>query len=201
MIPEIANLLNDQELKVGAAAASLLRTWTGNDFGVRFQDVVTNQYSSEIQQGAEGRLAKLRFGIGKWKKWWSEFADEYESKDFKLEEVVPSKVLARDFQLEDLEGDAIRLSDFRGKTVILNFWTSWCSIAVEIPDLIELKNRNGDDLINSISLDGAYGHGANLRTFIDEGTKSLTREEGLVLLKETFIPLKVVNPHPEKITD
>ena len=174
LIPEIANLLNDQDLKVGAAAASLLRTWTGNDFGVRFQDVVTNQYSSEIQQGVDGGLAKLRFGIGKWKKWWSEFADEYEPNDFKLEEVVPSKILARDFQLEDLKGDTIRLSDFRGKTVILNFWTSWCTAcAIEIPDLIELKNRNGDDLIIlSISLDGAYGHGANLRTFIDDGTQS-----------------------------
>src|SRR5690625_3521976 len=33
---------------------------------------------------------------------------------------------APDFQLETLTGETIRLSDFRGKRVMLNFWASWC---------------------------------------------------------------------------
>lgn len=34
--------------------------------------------------------------------------------------------LAPDFELTDLEGDIHRLSDFRGKVVLLNFWATWC---------------------------------------------------------------------------
>jgi len=33
---------------------------------------------------------------------------------------------APDFQLDDLEGNAVSLSDFRGKPVLLNFWVTWC---------------------------------------------------------------------------
>ena len=33
---------------------------------------------------------------------------------------------APDFLLNALGGGAVRLSDYRGKTVVLNFWASWC---------------------------------------------------------------------------
>lgn len=35
--------------------------------------------------------------------------------------------LAPDFQLQDLDGQSVALSDFRGKPVLLNFWATWCS--------------------------------------------------------------------------
>ena len=37
-----------------------------------------------------------------------------------------SKLLAPDFSLQDTEGKTHRLSDYRGKPVIINFWTTWC---------------------------------------------------------------------------
>src|SRR5574341_2149563 len=35
--------------------------------------------------------------------------------------------LAPDFLLEGLDGSEIRLSDFRGRPVVLNFWATWCA--------------------------------------------------------------------------
>ena len=43
---------------------------------------------------------------------------------------------APDFTLNDLSGKPVRLSDFRGKTVVLVFWASWCpDCRAEIPQL------------------------------------------------------------------
>ena len=34
--------------------------------------------------------------------------------------------LAPDFQLSNLDGQVVSLSDFRGKPIFLNFWATWC---------------------------------------------------------------------------
>lgn len=43
---------------------------------------------------------------------------------------------APDFELTSLTGDTVKLSDYRGKTVMLNFWASWCPpCRVEMPHM------------------------------------------------------------------
>ncbi|MBI1367115.1 MAG: redoxin domain-containing protein [Planctomycetes bacterium] len=55
---------------------------------------------------------------------------------------------AIDFDLRDLDGHPVRLSDFRGRVVLVNFWATWCGPCIaEVPDLIELNQRRGDDLV------------------------------------------------------
>ena len=59
---------------------------------------------------------------------------------------------APDFALTNLDGETVRLSDFRGKTVVLNFWASWCPpCREEMPDFQELWDERGeggsDDLV------------------------------------------------------
>ncbi len=51
------------------------------------------------------------------------------------------------FQLKDLEGKDLKLEDYRGKVILLNFWATWCGpCRAEIPSLIELQRRYKDRL-------------------------------------------------------
>jgi thiol-disulfide isomerase/thioredoxin len=52
-----------------------------------------------------------------------------------------------DFNVMDLDGKAVKFSDYRGKTVLLNIWATWCGPCIkEIPDLKEIyaqfKDKN-----------------------------------------------------------
>ncbi|MGB5473509.1 MAG: TlpA disulfide reductase family protein [Gammaproteobacteria bacterium] len=59
---------------------------------------------------------------------------------------VPGKVPAPDFTLQDTEGRSHRLSDYRGKTVIINFWTTWCPpCREEIPSMNRAWQSLKDD--------------------------------------------------------
>jgi peroxiredoxin len=50
--------------------------------------------------------------------------------------VMPEGVAAPDFELMDTEGNRHRLSDYRGRPVIINFWTTWCPpCREEIPSM------------------------------------------------------------------
>src|SRR6202035_5873669 len=50
--------------------------------------------------------------------------------------------VAPDFSLESLDGKTMRLSDFRGKAVLLNFWATWCGPSkIEMPWFVELQNQ------------------------------------------------------------
>ena len=52
---------------------------------------------------------------------------------------------APDFTVEDREGNKVKLSDFEGKPVILNFWASWCGpCKMEMPDFEEAYLEYGD---------------------------------------------------------
>ena len=52
--------------------------------------------------------------------------------------------VAPDFTLESLDGKNVRLSDLRGKAVLLNFWATWCGpCKIETPWFVELQNQYG----------------------------------------------------------
>ena len=52
---------------------------------------------------------------------------------------------AADFLAHDINGNEIRLSDYSGRVVLINFWATWCApCRMEIPDLKELRARYGE---------------------------------------------------------
>ena len=51
---------------------------------------------------------------------------------------------APDFQLQALDGNNMKLSDLRGKAVLLNFWATWCGpCKIEMPWFVELQKQYG----------------------------------------------------------
>ncbi|MEX2356474.1 MAG: TlpA disulfide reductase family protein [Thermaerobacterales bacterium] len=61
--------------------------------------------------------------------------------------------LAPDFELEGLDGEMIRLSDYRGQVVFINFWATWCPPCLaEMPEMAKLHDNDPDLTIIGVNL-------------------------------------------------
>lgn len=57
------------------------------------------------------------------------------------------KALAKDFHVYDKDGNEIKLSDYKGKAVVINFWSSYYeSSTEEIPNIVEAINDYKDEV-------------------------------------------------------
>jgi peroxiredoxin len=60
----------------------------------------------------------------------------------KLNPAGKSGGVAPDFELKSLDGKQVRLSDYRGKAVLLNFWATWCApCKIEMPWFVDLQKQ------------------------------------------------------------
>ena len=60
---------------------------------------------------------------------------------------------APEFVLNDINGNAVKMSQFRGKTVVLIFWASWCpDCRAEVPALKELQAKTDPNKVVFVSI-------------------------------------------------
>jgi len=59
-----------------------------------------------------------------------------------------------DFTLQRLHGGEVRLSEFRGKWLVLNYWATWCApCRKEIPELSELNDARDDIVVLGLAFE------------------------------------------------
>lgn len=81
-------------------------------------------------------------------------------------------VQAMDFTQEDVNGKPVKLSDFKGKYVLLDFWASWCGpCRQENPNVVKAYNKYRDKnfTVLGVSLDRENGKDAWLKAIKDDG--------------------------------
>ncbi len=76
------------------------------------------------------------------------FFPRNDSHESESQPITQKEFPLQDFELSNLEGDLVRLSDFRGRPVVLNFWATWCPpCREEMPLLAEISEEYDEELV------------------------------------------------------
>jgi thiol-disulfide isomerase/thioredoxin len=100
---------------------------------------------------------------------------------------------AIDAEYVDLKGDSVRLSDFRGKWVIVNYWATWCPPCVkEIPELQSFHDAHADKDAVVLAVNHEDKDPAAVRAFMDNfmATMPIVRSPSGASSKTPFGALK-----------
>ena len=121
--------------------------------------------------------------------------------------VLAQEAKAPQFELKDLNGRSVRLSDFRGKVILINFWATWCPpCRAEMPDLVKLQRDHRKDGLQIIGVTYPPEKKSRVRRF----ARSLkvnypivlgTREIKGRFSSEETLPLTIVINRNGKVSD
>src|SRR5690625_3213867 len=76
---------------------------------------------------------------------------------------------APNFTLETLDGEEVKLSDYRGQKVLLNFWATWCPpCRAEMPDMQKYHEEDDDAVILAVNLTETEKSSTGVDEFLDE---------------------------------
>ena len=83
---------------------------------------------------------------------------------------VPSENGAANFTLPDLSAHQVKLSDFRGKVVFLNFWATWCPpCRSEMPSIQKLSKLMAGEKFQLLAVSVDNGGVEKVQKFIEDG--------------------------------
>jgi peroxiredoxin len=109
---------------------------------------------------------------------------------------------APDFKLKDIKGHDVSLESYRGKVVVLNFWTKTCNPCMEempeISDLAKILKSKDDVAVVTVSTDDTAKEAADIlkavlkeeppfQVLIDPDAKNVTGKYGTTLYPETWV--------------
>jgi thiol-disulfide isomerase/thioredoxin len=166
-VPAIIPLLEEDDPFIVVTALKLLENWSGENFGVKLRGTASVENpETGLKEFPEGSHEMARLGAARAKAWWQAHQSEFRPAPLELprEAITARKpVPAGEFSLRALDGRKVRLTEFRGKVALINFWTTWCPACVgEMPELIALQKQHRDRLaIIGVSLDfvpDSHGH-------------------------------------------
>ena len=76
--------------------------------------------------------------------------------------------LAPELQLENLAGEQVRLSDLRGRPVMINFWAAWCGFCrIELPEMQEVYESYRDQGFTILAVD-VQDDRTEVKSFVEE---------------------------------
>ena len=167
-VPVVAPLLDDPDPFVAVKGLKLLEKWTGQNFGVKLTEIAPSVEGEEsgLRDLREGALTKRKESVDRAKEWLARHRSEFGSSSIVASLATISTLrpaIAPDVQLRTLDGRRVSLAGFRGKAVLLNFWTTWSPAYMSgAQDLNVLQERLGNRLVViGISLDNVpdpHGH-------------------------------------------
>ena len=77
--------------------------------------------------------------------------------------------VAPDFAVPDLDGQAVHLSAFRGRVVLVNLWATWCPpCREEMPSMERLHQRLKDKGFVILAVSEDEGGAAGVKTFVEQ---------------------------------
>ena len=121
--------------------------------------------------------------------------------------VLQAQTKAPELKLKDLNGRTVRLSDYRGKVVLINFWATWCPpCRAEMPDLIKLQREHRKDGLQIIGITYPPERKTRVRRFASSLKVNYPIALGTREIKDRFssdetLPLTVVINRDGKVTE
>lgn len=140
VVPAVIPLLDDPDPTIRFFATGVLRKLTGMPYLARNTD--SEQRKQEVVQ--------------LWKRWWQQNQHRWKQTEqwAKVPPVAPTRTdPASPFTLKALDGKRLRLSDLKGKIVVLHFYATWCApCEQEMPHLVRLSQNYPPDQVAVIGL-------------------------------------------------
>jgi cytochrome oxidase Cu insertion factor (SCO1/SenC/PrrC family) len=157
-VPAAIRLMDDPDARVVVAAALVLRRVTGLDFGIKSSHALPQFGRVGGELPVKPNLEAIQTGVKRWREWWGLHREEF-PEPAKPSSVTANRLPAKDFTLEDSEGQPVRLSSFRGKVALLCFWKIGNAASFDdLATLRQLQDQAAQGLtVLSVAFDSTVG--------------------------------------------